>query len=434
MPGTCRGSDFRRRKWEPDVRIAFYAPFKPLDHDNPSGDRFIGRSIVRFLESRGHTVEVYSRLRARWIYWKPWLWPVLARDFLAGIRRCEQRMPDLWLTYHCYYKAPDLLGPWVSRVLGIPYVIFQGIYSTRPRRRIRTAPGFYLNRAALEQAVHVFTNRQEDLANLRRLLPESRVSYVRPGIHVREFVPAEAAESCPDQGPEPDQGPRRRRPVIGSAAMFRDDVKARGLAWLIQCCGRLLNDRIEFHLVIAGSGPMEPWLRSMAEIHAPGHVTFAGRIPGSGMERFYRSCDLFAFPGIRESLGMVFLEAQACGLPVVAFDNGGIPEVVEANVTGFLVPMYDAGAFAGRLRELISSPDQCRAMGLAARARVETLHDLDKNYGILETKLLTLVQESLSTGRQGAGAAGNPRRRPGGAGRFCPEQIRSPRAGKGSQV
>ncbi len=43
------------------------------------------------------------------------------------------------------------------------------------------------------------------------------------------------------------------------------------------------------------------------------------------MYRYYSACDLFVFPGIRESLGLVFLEAQSCGLPVVAFDNAGVP-------------------------------------------------------------------------------------------------------------
>ena len=96
--------------------------------------------------------------------------------------------PDLWMTYHAYYKAPDMLGPWVCRRSGIPYVVFQGIYSTKRRRDIRTGPGFLLNRRALRYARHIFTNRREDEINLRRIVPEDLLSYAPPGIYPEDFV------------------------------------------------------------------------------------------------------------------------------------------------------------------------------------------------------------------------------------------------------
>ncbi len=55
------------------MKIAFYAPFKPLDHAHPSGDLAIARGLVQFLKEQGHTIDIQSRLRARWIYFKPWL-------------------------------------------------------------------------------------------------------------------------------------------------------------------------------------------------------------------------------------------------------------------------------------------------------------------------------------------------------------------------
>ena len=66
---------------------------------------------------------------------------------------------DLWLTYHSYYKAPDLIGPAVSKKLHIPYVIFQGIYSTKVRKKWQTRPGYTLNTKALLSADLVMTNR-----------------------------------------------------------------------------------------------------------------------------------------------------------------------------------------------------------------------------------------------------------------------------------
>ena len=143
------------------MRILFYAPFKPQGHANPSGDLAIAASICGYLEQAGHEVRHAGGPRMRWIYWKPWAWPRVATA-LCRERRVFHRQPaDLWLTYHTYYKAPDVLGPPLCRRMGIPYVIFQGIFSTKRRRRIRTLPGYLLNRMALLSARHLFTNRLE---------------------------------------------------------------------------------------------------------------------------------------------------------------------------------------------------------------------------------------------------------------------------------
>ena len=367
------------------MRIAFYAPFKPLDHNHPSGDLAIARGLVQFLEDQGHTLEVQSRLRARWIYFKPWLWLVLAADFIRSLKRLSKHRPDLWLTYHTYYKAPDLLGPLICRLLGIKYIIFQGIYSTKRKRKITTLPGFYLNRYALKAAHHIFTNKISDLKNLQRLIPGRRLTYIRPGIKPRAFVRDEASgrKNRTSWGLGPC-------PTILTAAMFRDDVKTRGLSWLIQCCAGLMDTLPGVHLVIAGGGKMEDHLKTLAEKHIPGHYTFVGKIDPKDMAGFYSSGDVFAFPGIRESLGMVYLEAQTCGLPVVAFKNGGIPEVVRDKETGYLVPMYDCPSFSRALKDLLQDENHRKRMGKDAADYVSDLHDRDKNYKTLETLLVKM--------------------------------------------
>ncbi|THB77342.1 MAG: glycosyltransferase family 1 protein [Desulfobacteraceae bacterium] len=361
------------------MRIAFYAPFKPLSHPNPSGDLTIAKGIVQFLESRGHRVDVVSRLRTRWIYFRIWNWPRLVYDFLSILIRLKQNPPDLWLTYHTYYKAPDVLGPFICRLLGIRYVIFQGIYSTKKRRKIKTILGFFLNRAALKRADHVFTNKSVDYANLKRIIPGDRLTYIRPGL--RPFGSQTTQKEMDDTRNSWNAG---NRVVILSAAMFRDDVKTKGLIWLIECCAKLLEHTRDFILVIAGSGVMEDRIKSTAQARItdrwPGHVVFTGKIPQDQMARFYRSGDLFAFPGIGEALGMVFLEAQSCGLPVVAFDNCGVPEAVADTKTGFLTPMYDCDAFSSKLLNLIADPALRRTMGRQASGYVQAEHDLDANY------------------------------------------------------
>jgi glycosyltransferase involved in cell wall biosynthesis len=109
------------------------------------------------------------------------------------------------------------------------------------------------------------------------------------------------------------------------------------------------------------------------------------------MAKFYSSGNVFAFPGIRESLGMVYLEAQSCSLPVVAFKNGGIPEVVEDQKTGFLVPMYDCKSFSDMLVRLLNDSVRCRQMGQHAAEYVKACHDMDKNYKKFEQNLYKVV-------------------------------------------
>jgi glycosyltransferase involved in cell wall biosynthesis len=74
---------------------------------------------------------------------------------------------------------------------------------------------------------------------------------------------------------------------------------------------------------------------------------------------------------------MVYLEAQACGVPVVAFRNGGIPDVVRDGETGFLVEPMDREAFVERLERLITDGELRHAMGRAGREHVRSRHELD---------------------------------------------------------
>src|SRR5687768_3144088 len=110
------------------MRIAFYAPLKSPDHPVPSGDRRVARLLVQALEQAGHEVTLASTLRTYEPEGNP-ARQLQLRD--AGLAEADALIeawggkgapPDLWFTYHVYYKAPDWLGPGVCSSLGIPYV------------------------------------------------------------------------------------------------------------------------------------------------------------------------------------------------------------------------------------------------------------------------------------------------------------------------
>jgi glycosyltransferase involved in cell wall biosynthesis len=377
------------------LRICFYAPFKPLGHAHPSGDLVTATSIFDFLRRQGHRVIEASSLRCRWIYWKPLLWLKLIKERRQVVQRFSDTSVDLWLTYHSYYKAPDLLGPAVSRKLNIPYVIFQGIYSTKRRRQWKAKPGFYLNKKSLCAAHHVFSNKLVDLLNLRRILAENRVTYVAPGIIPDEFSFDETSRKKLHR-----HWNIADEPVIFSAAMFRPDVKTEGLIWVIRACGELYRQGQNFRLVIAGDGKEREKLQQLAKEHVADRVLFLGKIPRKDMYRYYSAADIFVFPGIRESLGIVFLEAQSCGLPVVAFNNAGVPEAVRDGKTGLLVPIYALEPFVDAVKRLMVDKNLRRRMGIAAKSYVREAHDLEKNYKKLDSVIQRTVNSGLLTCRK----------------------------------
>jgi phosphatidylinositol alpha-1,6-mannosyltransferase len=96
---------------------------------------------------------------------------------------------------------------------------------------------------------------------------------------------------------------------------------------------------------------------------------------------------------------MVYLEAQACALPVVAFDNGGIPEVVARGHTGLLTPPGQKGPYVKALENLIREPELRRKMGARAVDHIRQHHDLAANYRQMDTILSTIAAAPKKAGR-----------------------------------
>src|SRR5207253_7872594 len=125
-------------------------------------------------------------------------------------------------------------------------------------------------------------------------------------------------------------------------------------------------------LVIVGSGPYETRLRRLAEELAPDAVRFVGEVSDDELPSYYAVGDVFAMPcrsrlgGMEvEGWGNVFIEAAACGRPVVAGNSGGAPEAVDDGVTGLVVDGGHPGAVAEAVGGLLADPDRARAMGKA---------------------------------------------------------------------
>lgn len=143
---------------------------------------------------------------------------------------------------------------------------------------------------------------------------------------------------------------------------------------------RWIKERIDGAvLVIAGSGPYEQKLRALAQaMGVADDVVFTGRVPAAELAAHHTIGDVFAMPcrtrgfGLDvEGLGIVFLEASASGVPVVAGDSGGAPETVREGETGKVVKGGAPIAVADAIVEILSDRDAAAAMGAAGRAWVQ---------------------------------------------------------------
>jgi glycosyltransferase involved in cell wall biosynthesis len=122
---------------------------------------------------------------------------------------------------------------------------------------------------------------------------------------------------------------------------------------------------------VAGDGPSRAVLEDLARRVAPGRVRFHGRLAKDRLHDLIRASAVAAVPSVwYENQPLAVLEAFGCGVPVVATDLGGLPELVTPGVDGHIVPPGDAAALAGALVRTLADPDAAHAMGRAGRAKV----------------------------------------------------------------
>lgn len=154
-------------------------------------------------------------------------------------------------------------------------------------------------------------------------------------------------------------------PVVYAGRLSRE----KGIDVLVEAMGRMgPGARLE----VAGDGPERAALESLAEQRAPGRVRFHGRLPREALHDLVRRGSVVAVPSRwYENQPMAVLEAFACGVPVVASDLGGLPELVTPGVDGLVVPPNDPAALAAALTAMLADAGAALAMGAAAREMVE---------------------------------------------------------------
>src|ERR1700747_181257 len=160
--------------------------------------------------------------------------------------------------------------------------------------------------------------------------------------------------------------------VVLTVGRWRGDERYKGMDTLITALPRLLPRWPELQLAAVGEGDDRAWLEDLAEeTGVQRHVHFLTGLSYAEIAACYAPCEMFALPSKGEGFGLVYLEAMACGKPVIGGAHGGAPEVIDDGKTGYLVPHGDAGQLATAIEPLLADPAREQEMGRRGRQRVE---------------------------------------------------------------
>jgi glycosyltransferase involved in cell wall biosynthesis len=227
-------------------------------------------------------------------------------------------------------------------------------------------------------AEFIITNSRHNETYLRALLPSGSppIRTVYEGVDVDRFPSAAAPTD------------RSRPPRLLSVARL---VEPKGLSFLLEACSVLRRRGESFRCdIIGGQEPSDSatWVelrRVHTALELDGCVTFLGPRPLSSVIEELGRTDVFVLPSVRARDGSAdvtpnsLLEAMASGLAVVSTRVGGIPEIVDHDVDGLLVPPAHAEALAEALARLLGDPDLRARLGAGARRKVAARFDMDRN-------------------------------------------------------
>lgn len=266
----------------------------------------------------------------------------MGSEFSCAVRARRAFDPHV---IHAHWWFPNgLVGTWTARMADRPLVTTLHGTDVRLARTVAfSRPGFrhVLQHSAAVTAVSQF------LANETRDIVSGPVPTVSP-------MPVATDLFSP--------GGKRETGRI----LFVGRLNAqKGIEMLLRA---LSLTRSGAALDVIGDGADEPRLRELAaELGVADRVRWIGALPQPKLTEYYRSATALVVPSVNEGLGLVAVEAQLCETPVIAFDSGGLSDVVQNDRTGILVSEITAGALAAAIDSLLARPDRGANLGAAGR-------------------------------------------------------------------
>jgi glycosyltransferase involved in cell wall biosynthesis len=351
FPGSGRESGSFRKG---PKRLAFVTS-TPLSVAGGSGTYVGIRQLFRSLGDWGVEVRVHAPT-----FWCP---SFTAKRFLFNLLEAPRlrRGPYDWVV------GFDLDGFHYGRDKAAPYIAcIKGVIADE----LRNERGFVRTMLAIQASFERSAVRRADVVVATSLysrdriveaygIPASKVRIIPEPIDLQAWTWEETGAIDPRPGP----------PAILSVAHM---YPRKNLDILLEAYAHLRDAGIPFRGWIVGEGPCRArWESQRDALGLEQQVEFLGTVSRRDLEDRYRRATLFCLPSRQEGFGIVFLEAMACGKPIVAGRRAAVPETVSDGETGLLVDPDDPAELAEALAKLLLDGELCRAMGVAGRRRVE---------------------------------------------------------------
>lgn len=305
---------------------------------------------------------------------KPWLQllaiPYIISGFFKCIAICRKFRPDVIHAHWPFPHAYIALG--AAKLFRIPLVLnFHGAELLLIRKKKWVKP---LLKFAIGQAQAVFANSSFTAGKIKALR----------NVDV-EWSPYGTTLETGEISAEPTQAPH---PVNGKFKILfvGRHIERKGICYLIEAAKYLPRDQFEIRIV--GVGDLTDKLKAQAaEVSTTpdaANIIFTGKLSPEELANEYKTANVFTLPAIvdskgdTEGLGVVLIEAMELGLPVVASNVGGIPDVVVDGVSGILVPEKDPQALANAYKRLAAEPELQKKLLEGARKRIDECFNWSK--------------------------------------------------------
>ena len=269
------------------------------------------------------------------------------------------------------FLIPGLSGYLIRILLKKPYYVHTYGPEFREHKLYTPLLKLILNSAAKVISISNFAKDRL----LKQNIPHSKIEVLTPGVDIHRFNPHLNAEEIIQKHNLYD------KKVLLTAS--RLDVN-KGIDKMINLMPEILRKYPNAVYIIVGKGPEERYLKKLASNSSKENIIFVGEVSDKTLPLYYASCDVFILPtrevpskGYIEGFGIVFLEASACGKPIVAGRAGGSSEAVTDKTTGFVVDSKNEKEILSSVEKLLEDKNLRDRMGSSGRMRVENEFNWD---------------------------------------------------------